>query len=108
MGRTVFSSSYTALLLPLMAASRLKARLMPSKGTQDVNRELEVSSIVDGVLKALFDLCGISLAVGGAVVSWLQGPSDCHETGRHSPVELHSLEALFRPHRLRRRFVLYD
>jgi hypothetical protein len=38
-GRTVFSSSYTALLLPLMDASRLKARLMPSKGTQDVNRE---------------------------------------------------------------------
>ena len=68
----VFSSSYTALLLPLMAASRLKARLMPSKGTQDVSREFAVSPAVNAVLKALL-LAEVRLTLAG--VRWPAGGS---------------------------------
>ena len=104
----VFSSSYTALLLPLMAASRLKARLMPSAGEQDVNREFEVSPLVNRVLKALLraevrlTLSGVRWPAGGSRVVVARAP-DRDETRRDPPVKLYSLEGLFRPHRLGRR-----
>ena len=68
------SSSYTALLLPLMTASRLKARLMPSAGTQDVNREFAVNPAVNGLFKALLraevrlTLAGMRWPAGGSRV----------------------------------------
>lgn len=68
--RVVFSGSYTALLLPLMAANRMRGsaeRISPY-------REFELSPIVNGVLKAALHLevtltlAGIRFPVGGSRV----------------------------------------
>jgi SAM-dependent methyltransferase len=68
----LFSSSFVTLLLPLMAASRLKARI--SRHNADVDREFMVGSKANAVLKALLSvevrltLAGIRWPIGGSRV----------------------------------------
>ena len=49
----MFSSSYTSILLPLMAASRLKARFLPAKCDADVFNEFKISPRLNLVLTAI-------------------------------------------------------
>ncbi len=70
--RVLFSSSYTSTLLPLMAASRIKARLLPSKGTPDVNREFDVSPAVNRVFTSVL---GAEVALTLAGMRWPAGGS---------------------------------
>jgi SAM-dependent methyltransferase len=49
----LFSSSYTVLLLPLMALSRLKARARPQSADADVDREISVNDLSNRALAAL-------------------------------------------------------
>lgn len=49
----MFSSSYTSILLPLMAASRLKARFLPVERDADVFNEFEIAPRLNLVLTAL-------------------------------------------------------
>lgn len=66
----IFSSSYTALLLPLMAASRFQARR--SQDDKDVEREMTPSSFVNATLTAILraevrlTLVGLRWPVGGS------------------------------------------
>jgi hypothetical protein len=70
----LFSSSYTVVLLPLMALSRLKARAMPQKADADVNRELSVNPRLNRALTALLraevrmTLTGLRWPFGGSRV----------------------------------------
>lgn len=70
----MFSSSYTALLFPLMAASRLKARLFPSGGATDINREFEVAPRLNAAMISLLKaevaltLRGLRWPAGGSRV----------------------------------------
>jgi SAM-dependent methyltransferase len=70
----VFSSSYTAVLLPLMAASRLKARVSPQSADADIDREISVKGIFNlaltGFLRAEvhLTLAGVSWPLGGSRV----------------------------------------
>lgn len=70
----VFSSSYTALLLPLMALSRLKARLSPGGADADVDRELQLGAGLNRVFTALLraevrlTLAGLHWPLGGSRV----------------------------------------
>lgn len=68
----VFSSSFTALLLPLMAASRLTERTRLGKG--NVEREFSLGPTVNAVLKAILraevrlTLAGLRWPAGGSRV----------------------------------------
>ena len=68
----LFSSSFTALLLPLMAASRLKARAAP--GEHDIEREFTLGSVLNTVLTAILraevrsTLAGLRWPAGGSRV----------------------------------------
>jgi SAM-dependent methyltransferase len=70
----LFSSSYTVLLLPLMALSRLKARLRPAEGDTDVLREMDIEPGPNRVLTALLraevrlTLAGLRWPLGGSRV----------------------------------------
>jgi SAM-dependent methyltransferase len=66
----LFSSSYTALLLPLMAASRLKARR--SQDDRDVEREISPGPFVNAVLTAILR-AEVSLTLAG--LRWPAGGS---------------------------------
>jgi SAM-dependent methyltransferase len=66
------STSYTATLLPLLLASRLKARFIPSSG--DLDREVAPNPVVNAILKTILTaevrlaLAGIRWPVGGSRV----------------------------------------
>jgi SAM-dependent methyltransferase len=66
------SLSYTAILLPLMVASRIKARIKPSE--QDLNREVSLSRAVNAALLTLLraevrlSLAGVRWPAGGSRV----------------------------------------
>jgi SAM-dependent methyltransferase len=68
----LFSTSFVVLLLPLMAASRLKARASP--GEADIAREFQLGPIANGILGAILraevrlTLAGIRWPVGGSRV----------------------------------------
>lgn len=68
----LFSSSFLALLLPLMAVSRLKARA--SSDSADVDREFMVGSKANAILKAFLraevrlTLAGLRWPIGGSRV----------------------------------------
>jgi SAM-dependent methyltransferase len=68
----LFSSSFTALLLPLMAASRLKAYVAPSDG--DIEREFALSPAVNAMFTAILraevglTLAGLRWPAGGSRV----------------------------------------
>jgi SAM-dependent methyltransferase len=68
----LFSSSYTVVLLPLMALSRLKARANPRRADADVTREISVSGRLNTALTTLLraearlTLAGIRWPVGGS------------------------------------------
>jgi hypothetical protein len=68
----LFSSSFTALLLPLMAASRLMARV--TSRDCDVEREIALGSKANAMLKAILraevrlTLAGMRWPVGGSRV----------------------------------------
>jgi SAM-dependent methyltransferase len=68
----LFSSSFTAILLPLMVLSRLKARVAP--GHADVERETSLGSTTNAVLKAILraevrlTLTGLRWPIGGSRV----------------------------------------
>lgn len=64
------SLSYTAILLPLMIASRIKARLRPSQG--DLSREVALSPAVNAALLAILR-AEVRLALAG--VRWPAGGS---------------------------------
>ena len=70
----LFSSSYTVVLLPLMALSRLKARANPRHADADVTREFSVSGKLNHALTALLraevrlTLKGIRWPLGGSRV----------------------------------------
>lgn len=58
----LFSSSFMAVLLPLMALSRLKARFAPSDA--DVEREMALGSATNAALKAILR-AEVRLTLGG-------------------------------------------
>ena len=66
------SLSYTAILLPLMVASRIKARLRPSE--QDLDREVSLNRTANAVLLAILraevrlTLAGVHWPAGGSRV----------------------------------------
>ena len=66
------SLSYTAILLPLMVASRIKARIKP--GEQDLNREVSLNRTVNALLLAILraevrlSLAGLHWPAGGSRV----------------------------------------
>jgi SAM-dependent methyltransferase len=66
------SLSYTAILLPLLVASRIKARIKPSE--QDLNREVSLNRAVNAVLLAILraevrlTLAGVHWPAGGSRV----------------------------------------
>lgn len=68
----LFSSSYTVLLLPLMALSRLKARLRPRNAAGDLDREIGVNGRLNRVFTALLraevraTLAGLRWPIGGS------------------------------------------
>jgi SAM-dependent methyltransferase len=68
----LFSSSFTSVLLPLMALSRLKARF--ASGDADVERETSVAPATNAVLKAILraevrlTLAGLRWPIGGSRV----------------------------------------
>lgn len=68
----LFSSSYTVVLLPLMAISRLKARANPRHADTDATREISVSGPLNSALttllraKAQLTLAGIRWPFGGS------------------------------------------
>jgi SAM-dependent methyltransferase len=68
----VFSSSFTAVLLPLMALSRLSARA--ASGDADVEREFTLGSTMNEMLKAILrtevrlTLAGLRWPIGGSRV----------------------------------------
>jgi SAM-dependent methyltransferase len=70
----VFSSSFTAVLLPLMAASRVKARMTPDSADSDFQRELSLGSRINGMLTAILraevrlTLAGLRWPLGGSRV----------------------------------------
>jgi SAM-dependent methyltransferase len=67
-----FSSSYTAILLPLMAASRLTARFLPASRDADVFDELKIGPRINGMLTSLLraeirlTLAGMRWPFGGS------------------------------------------
>jgi SAM-dependent methyltransferase len=68
----LFSSSFTTVLLPVMALSRLKARM--SSGNTDVEREMSLAPALNSMLKAILrlevrlTLAGLRWPVGGSRV----------------------------------------
>ena len=68
----VFSSSFTTVLLPLMALSRLKAR--GTAGDAEVRREFQIGPALNGILKTLLraevraTLAGVRWPAGGSRV----------------------------------------
>jgi SAM-dependent methyltransferase len=68
----MFSSSYMSILLPLLAASRLKARFFPSGGLDDVTSELTIGPRANRVLTSLLrsevrlTLAGLHWPFGGS------------------------------------------
>jgi SAM-dependent methyltransferase len=70
----LFSSSYTVLLLPLMALSRLKARMLPAQCDADIHREMVVNPRLNRALTALLraevrlTLAGLRWPIGGSRV----------------------------------------
>jgi hypothetical protein len=68
----VTSLSYTAILLPLMAASRIKARMRPSE--QDLDREVSPGRAVNAILLVILRaevrlaLAGVHWPIGGSRV----------------------------------------
>lgn len=77
----VFSGSYTSLLLPMMAVSRLLARIFKDKGSsadsterQSAGAEFEVPAALNSLLKKILDLevsmtfAGIHFPAGGSRV----------------------------------------
>lgn len=64
------SMSYTATLLPLLLASRLKARFMPSSG--DLDREVAPNPAVNAILRAILQ-AEVRLALAG--MRWPAGGS---------------------------------
>jgi len=72
--RVVFSSSYTVVLLPLMALNRLKARLLPADADADIFRELDVGPGLNRAFKILLrtevrlTLAGMRWPAGGSRV----------------------------------------
>lgn len=70
----LFSSSYTALLLPLMALSRLKAQVRPQSADSYVDREILVNPTLNRVFTALLQaevqmtLSGVRWPLGGSRV----------------------------------------
>lgn len=68
----LFSSSYTALLFPLMVISRLKSRLIPAKDQADINREFEIAPALNAAMTWLLraeialTLRGLRWPVGGS------------------------------------------
>ena len=68
----LFSSSYTVILLPLMALSRLKSRANPRHADADVTREISVSGGLNRCLTALLR-AEVSLTLAG--IRWPFGGS---------------------------------
>jgi SAM-dependent methyltransferase len=70
----LFSSSFTALLLPLMAANRLKARATPDDANAAIKREFALGPRANGVLTAILraevrlTLAGLRWPLGGSRV----------------------------------------
>jgi SAM-dependent methyltransferase len=70
----VFSSSYMAVLLPIMAVSRLKARLRLGNTDADVEREMQVGGLLNCAFTALLraevrlTLTGVHWPLGGSRV----------------------------------------
>jgi hypothetical protein len=68
----LFSSSFTAVLLPLMALNRLKARFTSSDA--DVEREMALGNATNAALKAILrtevrlTLAGVRWPIGGSRV----------------------------------------
>lgn len=68
----LFSSSYVSILLPLMAASRLKARILPADHDAEVYNELKISPRANRVLtlllraEARLTLAGMRWPFGGS------------------------------------------
>jgi hypothetical protein len=68
----LFSSSFMAILLPLMALSRLKARAIPHDA--DVEREITLSPRINGILMTMLraevrlTLAGLRWPLGGSRV----------------------------------------
>jgi SAM-dependent methyltransferase len=69
---TMFSSSYTSIMLPLMAFSRLKARFSPANHDDAVSREINIGPRANRVLIALLraeirlTLAGMRWPLGGS------------------------------------------
>ena len=70
----MFSSSYTSILLPLMALSRVKARLLPAGSDSDISNEFEIGPRANRVLTSLLrsevrlTLAGMRWPLGGSRV----------------------------------------
>jgi SAM-dependent methyltransferase len=70
----LFSSSFTAILLPLMAVNRLKARMVPGAVDSDIKRELALGPRLNGVLTTILraevrlTLAGVRWPFGGSRV----------------------------------------
>jgi hypothetical protein len=70
----VFSSSFRAILLPLMAANRFKARLTPGAADTDIQRGTALGPRVNSVLTAILraevrlTLAGLRWPLGGSCV----------------------------------------
>lgn len=71
----MFSSSYTSVLLPLMALSRLKTRFLPAGHDADVSREFKIGPSANRVLTALLHsevrltLAGMRWPFGGSRIT---------------------------------------
>lgn len=72
--RVLFSSSYMALLLPAMAASRLKARIRPASADAAIEGELRISPGLNRICATLLraevrlTLAGLRWPIGGSRV----------------------------------------
>jgi SAM-dependent methyltransferase len=70
----LFSSSFTAVLLPLLAANRLKARVIPGRADCDIEHEIAPGPWLNGALTAILraevrlTLAGLRWPIGGSRV----------------------------------------
>jgi SAM-dependent methyltransferase len=70
----LFSSSFTAVLLPLLAANRLKARVIPGRANCDIEHEITPGPWLNGALTTILraevrlTLAGLRWPVGGSRV----------------------------------------
>jgi SAM-dependent methyltransferase len=70
----LFSSSFTAVLLPLLAANRLKARVIPGRADCDIEHEIAPGPWLNGALTTILraevrlTLAGLRWPIGGSRV----------------------------------------